>query len=299
MTARRAAPRAACAIPLLTHAPDRAHLRPRAAPAAARRELSRAPRPASARRNAALQRRREHERAHPERRSPDERRAPRRLALRRAQRRGRPSTAGTRRSTAWRAGWRCACSRERAAASSCSSRARAALVFGQRDARSPLRAVLRVRSPRFYRQLLRGSVGLGESYVDGLWDCDDLVALTRIAALNVGTLDRLRRVVRARADPRAALGALAGAQHARARARAHRGALRPRQRAVLAVPGPDDDVLLRGLRAPAGDARGGVAGEARARLREARASDPSDHVLEIGTGWGGFASTPPSATAAA
>ncbi len=34
--------------------------------------------------------------------------------------------------------------------------------------------------------------------MDGLWDCDDLVALTRIAALNVGALDRLRRAARAR-----------------------------------------------------------------------------------------------------
>jgi hypothetical protein len=29
---------------------------------------------------------------------------------------------------------------------------------------------------------LRGSVGLGEGYVDGLWETDDLVALIRIAA---------------------------------------------------------------------------------------------------------------------
>ncbi len=56
--------------------------------------------------------------------------------------------------------------------------------------RRPLRAVVEVRSPRFYRPLLRGSVGLCESYMDGLWDCEDLVALTRIAALNVRALDR-------------------------------------------------------------------------------------------------------------
>ena len=59
----------------------------------------------------------------------------------------------------------------------------------------PLRAVVEVRSARFYRQLLRGSIGLCESYMDGLWECDDLVALTRIAALNVGALDRLRRAL--------------------------------------------------------------------------------------------------------
>jgi cyclopropane-fatty-acyl-phospholipid synthase len=52
-----------------------------------------------------------------------------------------------------------------------------------------------VHSARFYSALLRGSVGLCESYMDGLWDCDDLVALTRIAALNVTALDRLRRTL--------------------------------------------------------------------------------------------------------
>src|SRR5207249_4345221 len=58
-----------------------------------------------------------------------------------------------------------------------------------------LRAVVTVRSRAFYGRLLRGSVGLGESYMDGLWDCEDLVSLTRIAARNTGALDRLRRAL--------------------------------------------------------------------------------------------------------
>ena len=37
------------------------------------------------------------------------------------------------------------------------------------------------------------------------------------------------------------------------------------------------------------DARAGLAGEARAGLRKARRSAPEDHLLEIGTGWGGLA----------
>ncbi len=69
------------------------------------------------------------------------------------------------------------------------------LTFGALVPGRPLRAVVHVRSERLYRQLLRGSIGLCESYMDGLWECDDLVALTRIAALNVGALDRLRRAL--------------------------------------------------------------------------------------------------------
>ncbi len=70
----------------------------------------------------------------------------------------------------------------------------ATLHFGEPIDGRPLRVSVRVRSPRFYRQLLRGSIGLCESYMDGLWECEDLVGLTRLAALNVGALDRLRRV---------------------------------------------------------------------------------------------------------
>jgi cyclopropane-fatty-acyl-phospholipid synthase len=67
--------------------------------------------------------------------------------------------------------------------------------FGRREPGRALSAEVRVRSPGFYRLLLRGSTGLCESYVDGLWDCEDLVALTRIAALNMRALDRLRRLL--------------------------------------------------------------------------------------------------------
>jgi cyclopropane-fatty-acyl-phospholipid synthase len=69
------------------------------------------------------------------------------------------------------------------------------LRFGAIVPERPLRAVVHVRSLRFYRQLLRGSIGLCESYMDQLWECDDLVALTRVAALNVGALDSFRRLL--------------------------------------------------------------------------------------------------------
>ena len=65
------------------------------------------------------------------------------------------------------------------------------LRFGDPDA--DLAATVEVHSTRFYRALLGGSVGMGEAYRDGIWDCDDLVSLVRIAARNMGPLDRLRR----------------------------------------------------------------------------------------------------------
>jgi len=162
------------------------------------------------------------------------------------------------------------------------------MVFGQRLARSPLSAVLRVRSARFYRQLLRGSVGLGESYVDGLWDCDDLVSLTRIAARNVGKLDRARRALAPALAPVQRWARwLARNTPGRARERisAHYDLgnelfsqfLDPTMMYSCAVfESPDDTLEEASL----------------AKLQRVCAKlklGPQDHVLEIGAGWGGFA----------
>ena len=65
--------------------------------------------------------------------------------------------------------------------------------FGPADA--DLRATVTVNDPAAWRGPLRGSVGLGEGYVDGLWETDDLVALIRIAARELRDLDGLRGAV--------------------------------------------------------------------------------------------------------
>jgi cyclopropane-fatty-acyl-phospholipid synthase len=65
------------------------------------------------------------------------------------------------------------------------------LSFG--DPKAELRARVEVRHPRAYTSLLRGSVGLGESYTDGHWTSDDPVAVVRIACRNLAPFDRLRK----------------------------------------------------------------------------------------------------------
>ena len=64
------------------------------------------------------------------------------------------------------------------------------LAFGRDSA--PLSARINVHSPHVYGQLLRGSNGLAETYMDGHWDVDDMVALVRIAARNMRGMDRWR-----------------------------------------------------------------------------------------------------------
>lgn len=51
-----------------------------------------------------------------------------------------------------------------------------------------------VRDPIFYRQVVfGGSIGAGEAYIDHLWDVDDLTVLSRIMVLNMDMLDRMER----------------------------------------------------------------------------------------------------------
>lgn len=53
-------------------------------------------------------------------------------------------------------------------------------------------AQIRVHRPAFYRKaLFGGSIGAGESYIDGDWDADCLTSLVRIVARNSVLLDRL------------------------------------------------------------------------------------------------------------
>ncbi len=162
------------------------------------------------------------------------------------------------------------------------------LTFGAVIAERPLRAVIDVRSQRFYRQLLRGSIGLCESYMDGLWQCDDLVALTRIAALNVGALDKLRRAFSPVLIPLQRWARwLARNTPVRSRKRiaAHYDlgndlfALfldRTMMYSCAVFERPDtslEDASLAKLE----------------RVCEKLELRPEDHLLEIGTGWGGLA----------
>jgi cyclopropane-fatty-acyl-phospholipid synthase len=58
---------------------------------------------------------------------------------------------------------------------------------------SPLAARVEVRDPRFYRTLaLDGSLGAGVAYLEGLWDCDDLVALFRMFCRNPEAMQEMQ-----------------------------------------------------------------------------------------------------------
>jgi cyclopropane-fatty-acyl-phospholipid synthase len=57
--------------------------------------------------------------------------------------------------------------------------------FGSVSDGAPFDVTLRVRSPRFYPDVvLAGTVGAGEAYINGWWHCDDLTGLVRLMVVN-------------------------------------------------------------------------------------------------------------------
>lgn len=57
---------------------------------------------------------------------------------------------------------------------------------------NPLKATITVRNPSFYSSLaFGGSVGVGEAYFQGDWDCDNLTSLIRIFLVNRDALDKI------------------------------------------------------------------------------------------------------------
>ena len=126
------------------------------------------------------------------------------------------------------------------------------------------------RQPRARRVLRRRAVGLA-----------DLVALIRVAARNVARLDGCGAAWPGCASRSSAAAPRPRATRRGARRQRHRRPLRPRQRPVRADARPDDDVLVRGLRATADmtleealDAKlERICAQARARPRRPRAGD--------------------------
>jgi cyclopropane-fatty-acyl-phospholipid synthase len=57
---------------------------------------------------------------------------------------------------------------------------------------APLRGEIHLHDPGVWRQFLRGSLGVGETYAEGRWSSPDLVSLVAIGARNMPAFDRLR-----------------------------------------------------------------------------------------------------------
>jgi cyclopropane-fatty-acyl-phospholipid synthase len=146
-----------------------------------------------------------------------------------------------------------------------------------------------VRDDRFWRAAaLGGPVGAAEAYMDGLWTCDDLVGLVRLISRNAGTGQRL-------------LGGLARLSHPARRVwhALRRNTRRGSRRNIADHYDLGNDFFALFLD-PGLTYSSAIFETEDQSLQDAQTTKyerlcqklrlgPEDHVLEIGTGWGGFA----------
>ena len=152
-----------------------------------------------------------------------------------------------------------------------------------------LRIHVRVFDPGFYRALAaNGSVGAGEAYMDGLWKCDNLVGLVQLLVRNRDLLDGMETGL-------ARLGGIAMRMLHALRRNTRDGS----RRNIAAHYDLGNDFFRLFLSSDLmyssaiwnSESDTLETASTRKLERICRKLDlkPSDHVIEIGTGWGGFA----------
>jgi cyclopropane-fatty-acyl-phospholipid synthase len=160
------------------------------------------------------------------------------------------------------------------------------LYFG--DQAASLQARIEVRDPRAYALALRGSAGLAAGYVDELWTSADPVAVVRIASRNLATFDRWRSRLHPVIGP---LQRLAERVPRNTRGGAARN---------IAAHYDLGNTLFESFLDPTMMYSAAYYPKPQATLEQAQLAKldricrrlelgPGDHLIEIGTGWGGLA----------
>jgi cyclopropane-fatty-acyl-phospholipid synthase len=162
-------------------------------------------------------------------------------------------------------------------------------VFGAATDQCALSATLSVHDARFYTSLVfGGSIGAGESYMQRLWSCDDLTTVVRIMVLNREVLDGMEQGLARLALPLRKLSHWL-----------RRNSQYGSQRNIIAHYDLGNDFFALFLDKTMTYSCG-IFEHANSTLQEASLAKidricqklqltPSDHLLEIGSGWGSFA----------
>jgi cyclopropane-fatty-acyl-phospholipid synthase len=157
------------------------------------------------------------------------------------------------------------------------------------DADAPLQVTVWVDNPAFYRAVgAQGSVGAGEAYIRGEWRCDNLVGLVQLLVRNRALLDGMER------GP-ARLGGwlLQGwnwlRRNTREGSRRNIAAHYDLGNAFFSLFLSRDLMYSSALYAEPGDTLEVASQRKLARICEQLQLNAGDRVVEIGTGWGGFA----------
>lgn len=152
-----------------------------------------------------------------------------------------------------------------------------------------LRAELDILDPGFYRAAAaQGSVGAGEAYMDGLWRCDDLVALVQLLVINRERLDAMETGL-------ARFGGLAlRAWHTlrrntRAGSRKNIAAHYDLGNELFKLFLDESMMYSSAVYADASETLEQAQFRKLERICRKLDLRPTDHLVEIGTGWGGMA----------
>ncbi|MGA2397978.1 MAG: cyclopropane-fatty-acyl-phospholipid synthase family protein [Steroidobacteraceae bacterium] len=150
-------------------------------------------------------------------------------------------------------------------------------------------AHIRVDDPALYRALaMRGAVGAGESYIRGQWRCDDLVGLMRLLVRNRDLLDGLEGgMARVGGGLLRAWSALR--PNTRRGSREHIAAHYDLGNEFFALFLSPDLMYSSALWAGEDDTLEAASTRKLDAICTALELRPGDAVVEIGTGWGGFA----------
>jgi cyclopropane-fatty-acyl-phospholipid synthase len=159
--------------------------------------------------------------------------------------------------------------------------------FAGEDASPPI--TIEVLDPGFYRAVAaNGSVGAGEAWMDGHWRCDDLVGLVRLLVRNRMLLDSMETGM-ARLGGIAMRGLHALRRNTRDGSRRNISAHYDLGNEFFRLFLSDDLMYSSALYADQGDDLETASTRKLDRICQKLRLQPGDRVIEIGTGWGGFA----------
>lgn len=157
------------------------------------------------------------------------------------------------------------------------------------DADGALQVTVWVDHPAFYRAVAaQGSVGAGESYIRGEWRCDNLVALVQLLVRNRALLDGMERGP-ARMGGWLLQGWNRLRRNTREGSRRNIAAHYDLGNAFFSLFLSSDLMYSSALYAEPGDTLEVASQRKLARICDQLQLQPGDRVIEIGTGWGGFA----------
>lgn len=148
---------------------------------------------------------------------------------------------------------------------------------------------IEVLDPGFYRAAAaQGSVGAGEAYMDGLWRCDDLVALVRLLVINRDRLDAMETGL-ARVGGWLLRGWHALRRNTRAGSRRNIAAHYDLGNELFQLFLDESMMYSSAIFADEGETLELAQWRKLERICRKLDLKPSDHLVEIGTGWGGLA----------